>query len=352
MANATESLPVAPCQENCFSRTNFTILYGSPSHLFSVPVLTGVTVACVLLFAIGVTGNVLTVLIVSTYKEMRTTTNLYLSSMALSDLFIFLCMPLDLYKLWRHRPWSFGEVLCKLSQFVTEGCTYASILHITALSMERYFAVCFPLRAKVAITKTKIKGVILVLWTLALLSAGPIFVLVGVEFENGTDPARTSECKCTAYAVRSGLLNTMMWVSNLYFFVPVCCLTVLYGIIGRKLWKRRRNHRERGNRQTVKMLAVIVLTFVLCWLPFHIGRNLFSISSGTLEMYQVVQYLKLVSLVLFYLNAAINPILYNLMSGRYRAAVCKMVGLRRLRRRERRGSHLECFMRHADNLET
>ncbi|KAF7646413.1 hypothetical protein LDENG_00188090 [Lucifuga dentata] len=28
------------------------------------------------------------------------------------------------------------------------------------------------------------------------------------------------------------------------------------------------------------MLGVIVLAFVLCWLPFHVGRTLFSLSRG------------------------------------------------------------------------
>ncbi|KAL1280332.1 hypothetical protein QQF64_014932 [Cirrhinus molitorella] len=73
-------------------------------------------------------------------------------------------MPLDLYRIWRYRPWNFGNILCKLFQFVSECCTYSTILNITALSVERYFAICFPLRAKVVVTKGRVRGVILVLW--------------------------------------------------------------------------------------------------------------------------------------------------------------------------------------------
>ncbi|XP_041093274.1 growth hormone secretagogue receptor type 1-like [Polyodon spathula] len=125
----------------------------------------------------------------------------------------------------------------------------------------------------------------------------------------------------------SPLLSSSLLLSNSFCFIPVCCLSVLYGLIGRKLWRRQdRCHRDRSHRQTVKMLAVIVLAFVLCWLPFHIGRTLFSMSAGTSEMYAVSQHLNLVSFVLFYLSAAINPILYNTMSARYRTAVCKLLG--------------------------
>ncbi|NXL34014.1 GHSR protein, partial [Glaucidium brasilianum] len=310
-----------------------------PLHLFPAPVLTGITVACVLLFVIGVIGNLMTMLVVSRFRDMRTTTNFYLSSMAFSDLLIFLCMPLDLFRLWQYRPWNFGDLLCKLFQFVSESCTYSTILNITALSVERYVAICFPLRAKVIITKGKVKLVILFLWAVSFISAGPIFVLVGVEHENGTNPLSTNECRATEYAIRSGLLTIMVWTSSIFFFLPVFCLTVLYSLIGRKLWRRKRKNigpnaviRDKNNKQTVKMLVVVVFAFILCWLPFHVGRYLFSKSfeAGSLEIAVISQYCNLVSFVLFYLSAAINPILYNIMSKKYRVAACRLFGLKPL----------------------
>ncbi|KAL7840620.1 hypothetical protein AOLI_G00259430 [Acnodon oligacanthus] len=309
-----------------------------PVHLFPVPVLTGITATCSLLFLVGIVGNLLTILVVTKYKDMRTTTNLYLCSMALSDLFIFLCMPLDLYRVWRYRPWNLGDELCKLFQFVSESCTYSAILSITALSVERYFAICFPLRAKVLVTRGRVKGVIVLLWTVALCSAGPIFALVGVEHENGTEPWETNECKATERAIQSGLLTLMVWVSSVFFFLPVLCLTVLYSLIGRTLWKRKENpmgpvsSRDKTNKQTVKMLAVVVLAFVLCWLPFHVGRYLFSKSSEANSplITQISEYCNLISFVLFYFSAAINPILYNIMSKKYRVAACRLFKKRAL----------------------
>lgn len=78
----------------------------------------------------------------------------------------------------------------------------------------------------------------------------------------------------------------------------------------------------------VVLLAVVVFAFILCWLPFHVGRYLFSKSfePGSLEIAQISQYCNLVSFVLFYLSAAINPILYNIMSKKYRVAVFKLLG--------------------------
>lgn len=251
---------------NCIWEENYNNTFDFPPlNFYSIPLLTSATVACALLFLVGVAGNVMTILVVSKYRDMRTTTNLYLCSMAVSDLVILLCMPLDLYRMWRYRPWRFGEALCKLFNFVSESCTYSTILSITALSVERYLAICFPLRAKALVTKRRVRALILILWTVSMLSAGPVFVVVGVERDNRSDLnlEDTRECKMTQYAMESGLMGAMMWLSSAFFVMPVFCLTVLYSLIGRKLWQRHREtsmssrvaHRDRNNRQTIKMLG-------------------------------------------------------------------------------------------------
>ncbi|XP_006628323.1 motilin receptor [Lepisosteus oculatus] len=310
--------------------------YHDSGSLFPVSTLIPVTIIFIFLFLVGVTGNTMTILIIQRYKDMKTTTNLYLSSMAVSDLAIFLSLPFDVYRLWKYIPWVFGEVVCRMSHYINEGCTYATILHITALSIERYLAICFPLKAKVVVTKRRVKYIILFLWTFALLSATPVLFMYGVEYENSTSPDyNTQQCTYTSYAVSSGLLYTMIWLSTIYFFFPMLCLTFLYGSIGRKLWKSRNDiqgpnatNRERTHRQTLKILAVVVLAFAICWLPFHIGRNLFTHVDDYYSA-KLSQNFNMVSMVLFYLSASINPILYNLMSKKYRTAAHRL-----LRRRQ------------------
>lgn len=298
--------------------------------LFDIPVLVPVTIICILLFLLGVVGNLTIILIFKKYKDMQTTINMYLSSMALSDSLILLGLPSDLYRIWKYRPYIFGDFLCKFLIYLSETCTYCTILHVTTLSIERYLAICFPLKAKATITKSRVKAVILLIWVGSSATAVPILFLFGVEHRNGSLPEDTNECKCIEQAVRSGLLETMTWLSTLYFFLPVFCLVLLYGLICRKLWRAARKleghqaaMREKYHQQTVKMLAVVVLAFVVCWLPLHVGRILFA--QGSPVLYEVSQYFNLVSMLLFYLGASVNPILYNIMSQKYRRAMCKFL---------------------------
>ncbi|XP_066570735.1 growth hormone secretagogue receptor type 1-like [Amia ocellicauda] len=291
--------------------------------LFELCTLAPVTAACLLLFLLGVGGNVATLLVFRLRRDLRTTTNLYLSSMALSDILIFAGLPLDLYRLWRYHPFPFGDFLCRFQFYLSETCTYATILHITALSVERYLAICFPLHAKLLVTRGRVRLVIPGLWAVAMATAGPVFFLFGVEGR---------ECRQAEAAVRTGLLRAMTWVSTLYFFLPLVCLSLLYGLIGRKLWSTRRQvqgpsarQRERHHRHSVKILGMVVLSFALCWLPFHVGRILFSSAAWAGQeagsLYAASQNFNLAAMLLFYLSASINPVLYTLLSARHRSAL-------------------------------
>ncbi|KAF6376494.1 motilin receptor [Rhinolophus ferrumequinum] len=345
---------------------------------FPLGTLVTVTAVCLSLFVVGVSGNVVTVLLIGRYRDMRTTTNLYLGSMAVSDLLILLGLPFDLYRLWRSRPWVFGTLLCRLSLYVGEGCTYATLLHMTALSVERYLAICRPLRARVLVTRRRVRALIAALWVVALLSAGPFFFLVGVEQDpdihalldgnsttqltpshrasrpppvpplwssqapplsppSGRESAAAAALfsrECRPSPAQLGALRIMLWVTTAYFFLPFLCLSVLYGLIGRELWRSRgplrgpgTSGRDKGHRQTVRVLLVVVLAFIVCWLPFHVGRIIY-INTEDSQMMYFSQYFNIVALQLFYLSASINPILYNLISKKYRAAAWKLLRAR------------------------
>lgn len=173
-------------------------------------------------------------------------------------------------QLWRYRPWLLGEAVCKLSMFASECCTFSSILHMTALGAERYLAVCFPLRARLLVTRGRVRVLLAGLWGVAVLSAAPVLVMVGVErLEVGGVEGGVAECRCTQDAVASGLLVAMLWLSNLYFLLPLGLLSLLYGLIARRLFLRKRTHRDRGHRQTLRMMGEWQ-GIMGCWRPSQV----------------------------------------------------------------------------------
>ena len=62
------------------------------------------------------------------------------------------------------------------------------------------------------------------------------------------------------------------------------------------------------------LLGAVVVTFFICWAPFHTQR-IFSVYS-----YYKSDELYIFSGLSYYMSTAANPILYNVMSTRYREA--------------------------------
>lgn len=103
------------------------------------------------------------------------------------------------------------------------------------------------------------------------------------------------------------------------------------------------NPNLRARRQVVAMLGTVVVFFFVCLLPFRLF-TLWVIMTPD----EVMQSLSMESYyhalnfcrVMLYLNSAINPILYNVMSSKFRSAFLKALGLTWAGRRKRLLRHL------------
>lgn len=62
-----------------------------------------------------------------------------------------------------------------------------------------------------------------------------------------------------------------------------------------------------------------MVTFFICWAPFHAQRLLYVYDSKRL-LGAINEWLYFLGGCLYYISTAINPILYNVMSAKYRGA--------------------------------
>nr|XP_023699996.1 neuromedin-U receptor 1-like [Paramormyrops kingsleyae] len=298
-------------------------------------------VVYLLIFLVGAVGNVLTCTVIARNKVMRTPTNYYLFSLAVSDLLVLMLgMPLELYEMWSNYPFVFGEGGCYFKTFLFETVCFASILIVTSLSVERYIAVIYPLKAKFVVTRTHAKRVILAMWIISVLCAIPNTSLHGiVSLPSATGQEIPESAICMLVKPR-WMYNVIIQITTLLFFLlPMFTISWLYLLIGLQLkrekiqqvLKGQSAHDQDGccnshsqqqkvrHRQVTKMLFVLVIVFGICWAPFHTDRLMWSfISHWTSEHLVMFQYVHIISGVFFYLSSAANPILYNLMSTRFR----------------------------------
>uniref|UniRef100_A0A2H1VZ74 SFRICE_011078 n=1 Tax=Spodoptera frugiperda TaxID=7108 RepID=A0A2H1VZ74_SPOFR len=63
--------------------------------------------------------------------------------------------------------------------------------------------------------------------------------------------------------------------------------------------------------------AAVVIAFFVCWVPFHVQRLFFIYGYNLPQFHVINEHLFNVAGALYYVSATVNPILYNVMSGRW-----------------------------------
>lgn len=189
------------------------------------------TILYTVILVTGVFGNICTCIVIARNRYMRTATNYYLFSLSVSDLLLLLLgLPQDAFALWRKRPYLFGETFCIIRGLTSETSTNASVLTITAFTIERYLAICHPLRAHTMSKLSRVIRLIVVIWFCALVCALPVASQFGIVYEknkNGDYDKNTAECSMVAPIKYSFEISFMV-----FFVFPAILLSVLYMFIG------------------------------------------------------------------------------------------------------------------------
>lgn len=301
----------------------------------SLYVVIPMTIIYASIFLTGIVGNVSTCIVIARNKSMHTATNYYLFSLAVSDLLLLVSgLPAEVYMVWCKYPYIFGEDFCVLRGLASETSVNASILTITAFTIERYVAICHPFLSQTLSNLSRVIKLILAIWLMALACALPLALQFGVV-QHSDNPEMVM---CT---VKRIIIDHSFELSTFLFFVlPMCLITFLYVLIGLKLRKsnmtvpgrtesmRNCRHPGRSSRRVLKMLVAVVIAFFICWAPFHVQRLIAIYGTNTEDhitsngpwmefLYILMTY---VSGVFYYVSTTINPILYNIMSHKFRIA--------------------------------
>nr|KAG5689928.1 hypothetical protein BaRGS_015616 [Batillaria attramentaria] len=101
-----------------------------------------------IIFALGLVGNLLVILVVLADKKMRNATNILILSLAVADLlFLVFCLPFSAVH-YATTTWPFSSVVCKFVNYTLYCSLYASVYNLVLMALARYVAVAHPMRSK------------------------------------------------------------------------------------------------------------------------------------------------------------------------------------------------------------
>uniref|UniRef100_A0A182JBU8 G-protein coupled receptors family 1 profile domain-containing protein n=1 Tax=Anopheles atroparvus TaxID=41427 RepID=A0A182JBU8_ANOAO len=238
-------------------------------------------------------------------------------------------MPLELYGTWKPFAYPFNQVACIINGLLSETAANATVLTITSFTVERYIAICHPFRSHTMSKLSRAIKFVIAIWLVAFGLATPQALQFGIV-ETNTSRLCTIKDQHFVHAFE---------VSSFLFFVgPMTLIAVLYVLIGIKLRKSKLlqgvkrassdyTTPPRGisaQTRVIRMLVAVVATFFICWAPFHAQRLMAVYGAFTnmdsIYFDQVYTALNYISGVLYFLSTCINPLLYNIMSHKFRDA--------------------------------
>ncbi|RWS23082.1 thyrotropin-releasing hormone receptor-like protein, partial [Leptotrombidium deliense] len=185
---------------------------------------------------VSVLGNVMVVIVVLKTKSMKTPTNCYLVSLSIADLMVLIAaVPNEIISYYvLGDQWIWGRYGCGLFIFLQYLGINVSSLSITSFTIERYIAICHPMKAQKMCTVHRAKRIIIGVWIFALIYCSPWLFLTKVEpiYYKGYDDIET----CTFALSRKHYLGYFFADLVLFYVFPLILSCILYGLIARILF--------------------------------------------------------------------------------------------------------------------
>ncbi|XP_054847721.1 C-C chemokine receptor type 4-like [Eublepharis macularius] len=265
-----------------------------------------------LVFLLGLAGNVLVILVLLKYKRLRSMTDIYLLNLAISDLFFVFALPFESY--FEADEWVFGTRLCKFFSWVYLTGFYSGIFFIMLMSIDRYLAVVHVVFALKARTVSYGTLTSLVVWLVAMTASIPGLVFSESVSENNRFTCRPSYPK-----------NDLKWklfipleFNILGLLVPFTVMLFCYTKILKTLWHCRNENKKKA----VKMIFVVMIIFLLFWTPYNIVLFLQCLhDTGIFEgcrISTILDYAIQATQTLSFFHCCLNPVIYFFMGQKFK----------------------------------
>ncbi|XP_032805910.2 neuromedin-K receptor [Petromyzon marinus] len=270
--------------------------------------------------AVAFFGNMVVIWIVVAHRRMRTVTNYFLVNLAVADSAMAALNTSINFVYAVHNDWYFGGAYCRFQNFIPVAAVFASIYSMTAIAVDRYMAIRHPLKPRMTAQSTRL--VMAGIWALAMCLSLPLSIYSRVE-------QRFGRFVCLVdWPGKMGGDSQFIYqlvVMTLVYVFPLLVMAVTYTIVGVTLWggtipgDSSEHFREqlRSKRKVVKMMIVVVVTFAVCWMPYHV----YFLLGRTLNRIYHRKYIQQVYLAIFWLamsSTMYNPIIYCCLNSRFR----------------------------------
>ncbi|XP_059373547.1 delta-type opioid receptor-like isoform X1 [Carassius carassius] len=288
----------------------------------STPVIVAIIITALysIVCVMGLVGNVLVMYVIIRYTKMKTATNIYIFNLALADALATSTLPFQSVN-YLMGTWPFGDVLCKIVMSIDYYNMFTSIFTLTTMSVDRYIAVCHPVKALDFRTPRNAKIVNVCNWILSSAIGLPVMVMASTTIEYHSSSFGIIDCTLLFPHPSwywENLLKICVFIFA--FIMPVLIITICYGLMILRLKSVRMlsgsKEKDRNLRRITRMVLVVVAVFIICWTPIHIFVIIKALVTIPSSLLQTVTWHFCITLG--YTNSCLNPVLYAFLDENFK----------------------------------
>ncbi|KAK6170565.1 hypothetical protein SNE40_018930 [Patella caerulea] len=288
-----------------------------------VPTIFGV------IFLLGLVGNIVVILVVIGDKHMRNTTNILILNLAIADLFfIVFCVPFTASG-YAMTVWPFGNIWCKVVQYMMYVCAYASVYTLVLMSLDRYLAVVHAIRSMRYRTERNTSLAVIITWVVILLCNIPIlFIYEEYQYEHFKE--NRSACLNVAEFDKPYVGKLFYGIFFAFgYILPLGAVCIMYGLMLKRLLYgivpggNQSAESIRAKKRVTRMVIIVVVLFAVCWLPIQVILIVQKFGFYPTDILYVG--IQMASNCLAYMNSCVNPFLYAFLSENFRRSFRKVL---------------------------
>ncbi|KAJ8877501.1 hypothetical protein PR048_021956 [Dryococelus australis] len=186
----------------------------------------------VLIF-LGSLGNSVSMVVFFSTKLRKLSSSTYLAALAISDTGVLGCLLANWLDMVADTSIKSRPVVCEAFHFLLYACCFLSAWLVAAFTVERFFAVLYPLRRPSVCTVARARQVLVALTVCAVAASTPVVFVVKLQ-----PKPNSSELLCDLDQERRGLAHAFNYADTvLTFVVPFAVIVSLNMCIVSAVWR-------------------------------------------------------------------------------------------------------------------
>ncbi|KFQ39086.1 P2Y purinoceptor 1, partial [Mesitornis unicolor] len=265
---------------------------------------------------LGLVGNGLGLwhLCTGPWQGPRHPLGLLVGNLGLADLLYVSTLPFLVSYYLQGRVWLFGHGWCRITRALFHLNLYASIGFLTCISVHRYLGIVHPLKARGRCQgATSSVWLSSMVWMWVIAQVAPDFAFSKMDDIGTRCHDTTGHDNLSAYLPYTVAITVTGFVIPFLIIIGCYCHVVV-------VLCRNDTMDLSLRRRSIRLVILVMVLFSICFLPYHIFRNLNLLSRGwQLQGYCTqaskniyISYQVTRGLASF--NSALNPLLYMMTS--------------------------------------